>query len=262
MTAPVALALSPHLDDAAFSAGGMLARLASEGWRVMIATIFTQSVPDPSAFALACQLDKGLAADVDYMALRRGEDARACACLGAEPIWLPFREAPHRGYGTAAALFAGRHAGDDIVATLEPALRELLSDVQPVLLLAPQAVGGHVDHLALVDAVFAIERTMPTLWWRDYPYAIRKERNIEPFAAAFANCDTVDMPLDGALREARYDAALAYESQLGFQFGGADALRAKMGEQVAETFFMQGDMESLGETWRAWSRVSANARGV
>ena len=68
------LALSPHLDDAVFSAGATLFRAARRGWRVVVATIFTGNVAQPTGFALACQLDKGLAADVDYMALRRAED--------------------------------------------------------------------------------------------------------------------------------------------------------------------------------------------
>ncbi len=66
-----ALALSPHLDDAAFSAGGTLHALGRAGWRVVVATIFTRSMPEPQGFALRCQTDKGLAPDIDYMALRR-----------------------------------------------------------------------------------------------------------------------------------------------------------------------------------------------
>jgi hypothetical protein len=96
----IALALSPHLDDAAFSCGGTLARLAEAGWRVVVATLFTRSVPDPTGFALACQLDKGLGPEVDYMALRRAEDRDAMRALGAEARWLDLPEAPHRRYGS------------------------------------------------------------------------------------------------------------------------------------------------------------------
>ena len=206
-------------------------------------------MPHPSGFALACQLDKGLDAAVDYMALRREEDARACARLSAEPVWLPFREAPHRGYQSAAALFAGLHADDDIVAMLTPALGRLLARVQPGLLLAPQAVGGHVDHVAVVHALLSVERTVPTLWWRDYPYSIRDDRVVEPCAAALATFETMRMPLDPGLQEACRDAALAYVSQLGFQFGGADALRARMAERSHEDFHLQGTKETLGEAW-------------
>jgi hypothetical protein len=71
-------------------------------------TCLTQSVPDPTGFALACQTDKGLAPDVDCLALRRAEDEEAMALLGAtEVVHLPLPEAPHRGYGSAAELLAG-----------------------------------------------------------------------------------------------------------------------------------------------------------
>ena len=237
----VALALSPHLDDAVFSAGGTLARLAGEGWHVVVATIFTASVPAPGGFALACQLDKGLDASVDYMALRRDEDARACHVIGAEPVWLPFREAPHRGYGSAAALFAGSRADDAVADAIGPALRLLLDRWRPALVLAPQGVGGHVDHLALVHALRAIDPAAPTLWWRDYPYAIRPERSAEPLAVLFAAFDAVQAPLDETSRAAKCRAALAYASQVGFQFGGTEALRAKLSEQSHEAFRARGN---------------------
>jgi hypothetical protein len=68
---PTALALSPHLDDAAFSCGGLLHALGAAGWDVATVTVFTASVADPTGFALACQTDKGLGPEVDYMDLRR-----------------------------------------------------------------------------------------------------------------------------------------------------------------------------------------------
>ena len=69
-----ALFVAPHLDDVVFSCGGTLAALADQGWRTVMVTAFTQSIVPAEGFALACQLDKGLAPDVDYMALRRAED--------------------------------------------------------------------------------------------------------------------------------------------------------------------------------------------
>ena len=54
------LAVSPHLDDAVFSAGGTLAGHALDGDDVTVVTCFTGNVARPQGFALACQLDKGL----------------------------------------------------------------------------------------------------------------------------------------------------------------------------------------------------------
>lgn len=225
---PAALALSPHLDDAAFSCGGTLARLAGAGWRVVVATAFTGSVADPSGFALACQLDKGLGPEVDYMALRRDEDAAAMQALGAVPAWLPFREAPHRGYDGARALFAGVRDDDRIDEDLAPALSALLDAHRPALLLAPQAVGGHADHVQLLRAVDRVGPDAPVLWWRDFPYAVREASPREPFRERMAALPERDVALSPAEAEAKRRACLAYASQLGFQFGGAAALDRRL----------------------------------
>ncbi len=220
------LAFSPHLDDAVFSAGGTLARLAAVGAEVTVATVFTASVPDPQGFALACQLDKGLGPEVDYMALRRAEDAAACRAVGAAPRHLPFREAPHRGYGSAPELFAGVRADDDAAEAVAPALAALVDALRPDLVFAPQAVGAHVDHVQVVRALDALRLDRPILWWRDHPYVVRPGTPREPFGARFAEQALAEAPLDPAARAARTAGALAYASQLGFQFGGPEAARA------------------------------------
>jgi LmbE family N-acetylglucosaminyl deacetylase len=242
-----ALALSPHLDDAVFSCGGTLAVLAREGWRVVMATLFTRSVPDPQGFALACQLDKGLDPSVDYMALRRAEDIEAARRLGiASPLHEPLPEAPHRGYGSAAALFGPLRPDDDVADTLGGAIRSLIHDVQPDLVLAPQAIGGHVDHVQIVRAMPDLD--VPILWWRDYPYVTRGASPPEPFRDQMAALATWTVPLDGAARAAKENACLAYASQLGFQFGGAERLRDALRQgEGAEQFRGTQVLHSLAE---------------
>jgi len=166
---PSALLLSPHLDDVAFSCGGTARRLADAGWRTVLCTVFTRSVPDPRGFALACQLDKGLGPEVDYMALRRAEDADAARHLGAETLWLDLLEAPHRGYGSAPALFGPFVPEDEIQPELEAALEPLLVAGHD-LLFAPQAIGGHVDHRRVRDAVVKAGPAARTVWYRDAPF--------------------------------------------------------------------------------------------
>jgi LmbE family N-acetylglucosaminyl deacetylase len=212
------LAVSPHLDDAVFSAGATLARLADAGHEVTVLTCFTASVPDPTGFALACQTDKGLAPEVDYMALRRDEDRAATAVLGAAPVHLPLREAPHRGYDSAPALFAGVRPDDVVWQDVLEALRSYDAD----LWLAPQGLGSHVDHLQVVRAVAALGR--PTLWWRDAPYAL-KAPDAVPSSDLPTGLVEVALPED---RDRRGDACACYASQLGFQFGGEAGMRAAL----------------------------------
>ncbi|HZF77430.1 MAG TPA: PIG-L family deacetylase [Acetobacteraceae bacterium] len=210
-----ALALSPHLDDAAFSAGATLAGLAARGWEVTVLTAFTRSMPAPRGFALACQLDKGLPAEADYMAFRRAEDRAACAALGARP-----------------------NSADDTAAR---PLAALLAPLLPRfdLLLAPQAVGGHVDHVQAVRALDAVRpATMPVLWWEDFPYVARPHTHpARPHAARFAALPAAALPGDAA---AKLAACAAYATQLGFQFGGEDGLRRAL-DGAAERFRRDGD---------------------
>ncbi|WP_043834469.1 PIG-L deacetylase family protein [Muricoccus aerilatus] len=231
---PLALALSPHLDDAAFSAGGALARLAQEGWEVVVATIFTATVPHPSGFALACQTDKGLPPDADYMAIRRAEDREACAALRVRPLHLPLREAPHRGYTSAAALFATPRADDMAHLDAAETIERLLATLRPDLLLAPQAIGGHVDHVLTVRAIQMVDPGLPILWWRDFPYTTRADTPHRPFEAMLSRFPEAALPTDPA---AKHAACAAYATQLGYQFGGpaglARALAATGGEEMA-----------------------------
>ncbi|MEH1164026.1 PIG-L family deacetylase [Micromonospora sp. CPCC 205539] len=206
--------MSPHLDDAVFSVGGALAALSDAGWRVQVVTCFTATVADPSPFALSTQLDKGLPADADYMALRRAEDHAACAVLGAEPIHLPFPEAPHRGYRSAPELFAGVRTDDGIGAALRAALRQSVAAADVVL--APQALGGHTDHRIVAETV--ADLTDAALWWRDVPY-VRRAPHEEPWRIVPRGRDLA-FPI-GAQLARKIEAVRCYTTQLGFQFGGS-----------------------------------------
>ena len=222
-----ALAFSPHLDDAVFSCGGALAALSREGWRVVVATLFTRSVPAPQGFALACQLDKGLGPEVDYMALRRQEDTAAMRALHVgPPVHVALPEAPHRGYHSARALFEPPLASDVIRGALRAAATDLCAAYAPDLVLAPQAVGGHVDHVQVVLALEDITR--PILWWRDFPYAARTARPAEPFYEPMSRLPACVLSLDAEAQAAKETACAAYASQIGFQFGGRDGLRATL----------------------------------
>ncbi|MCI2239288.1 PIG-L family deacetylase [Paenibacillus sp. TRM 82003] len=226
------LAVSPHLDDAAFSAGALLAGLAAAGVDVLVVTVFTGSVPHPTGFALACQTDKGLAADVDYMALRRAEDDAALAALGVRGRHLPLLEAPHRGYTGAAALFGPVVAGDEgCPLAVEEAVGEVLDGElggEVDLLLGPQALGDHVDHRHVRDAVDALAHRRGLLLsrWADTPYVLR--------AGAHAPAGAPRRPWEGEL-EAKVAACAAYATQLGFQFDG-EAAMARALRGLPETF--------------------------
>ena len=230
---PTALFVSPHLDDAVFSAGGLAGLLADRGWTTILVTAFTRSVVPATGFALACQLDKGLAPEVDYMALRRAEDREAASRLGfGETLWLDLLEAPHRGYDSAPALFADVHEHDSVRIPLAAQLVGLAAEIRPDLVLAPQGLGNHVDHQQVILATIGCFRADKTAFYRDTPYAIR-EPDARPFGAIPATEPRI-IGIESAL-ERKIAAAQAYTSQLGFQFGGSVALaRALQGFALHE----------------------------
>jgi LmbE family N-acetylglucosaminyl deacetylase len=219
---PLALFLSPHLDDVVFSCGGLAATLATAGWDTVLATAFTRSVVPATGFALACQLDKGLSPDVDYMALRRAEDQVAAGLLGFGTVrYLNLLEAPHRGYDASAALFGDIHTSDTVFLDLAAQFMSLAAEFQPDLVLAPQGLGNHVDHQ---QVILAVGRSLPAdrvAFYRDTPYAIRA-----PDAVALTMVPpgvTSVIPI-GDVLDRKIAAAQAYASQIGFQFGGAAPL--------------------------------------
>jgi len=240
------LAVSPHLDDAVYSCGGTLARLAAGGATVTIATVFTRTATGGAG-----------AGGLDVMAVRRAEDRTATARLGADrAVHLDFPDAPYRGYGGPGALFRPRLRDDRIVADVADGLLELVGDLRPDLLLVPQGVGGHVDHLLVVDAVLRAladlggeGRPQPgaVAWWTDTPAAIpvglRAAAGGPPRTAGApdgadaapwvaAGFPEVAVPLDGALAR-KLAAAAAYATRLGPAFGGERAMRAVLGAFAA-----------------------------
>jgi LmbE family N-acetylglucosaminyl deacetylase len=172
------LAVSPHLDDAAFSAGATLATLIAHGHRVTLVTAFTASVPEPSEFALSWQARLQVPPGTDLMAMRRVQDMEAAAHLGIQRlVHLPFLEAPYRGYDSEAALTGPLLPGDDVAADVRAAL-DVLGSYD--LILAPLALGAHVDHRQLRLALGLAGRRGdpepaarfsrgPLALWRDTP---------------------------------------------------------------------------------------------
>ena len=217
--------LSPHLDDAAFSCGGYLAGL---GRPAHVVTTFTKSVANPRGFALRCQTDKGIGERVDYMALRRREDEAAMRALNCTFEHWDLPEAPHRGYESAKALFAGPLNEDrQIVDQLIAKIHHLFEQRRPTTVLYPYGAGDHVDHLQLIDAVQSLAPGFPEVdfvQYFDQPYTSK----FVDLAGAQAGRRR-DIRLTDRQRTAKEKACGAYASQLGFQFGGAERMMDVLG---------------------------------
>ena len=102
--------VSPHLDDAVLSLGATIAAAVQQGADV---TVLTVLCGDPFSQTPAGPWDRnsGFASEGEAARVRREEDRRACAILGAKPRWLPFADEQYDRHGdeqeiTAALRYA------------------------------------------------------------------------------------------------------------------------------------------------------------
>ncbi len=237
--------LSPHLDDAVLSCGGLIARQAQRGEPVAVVTVFAASPPlshplSPLARALHVRWQVSAPASSNFSdppAARRAEDLRALATLGpsvqAVHYTLPdciYRLHPATGqplYAGEQALFGSVHPDDPARADLRTA-PPLPSGA---VLYVPLGVGGHVDHRIVREAVAGWGLPEDSLrYYEDYPYAAQPGA----LEAALAEVGpvrplVVSLP-EGAL-EVKIRAAACYESQISTFWSGlaamAEALRAE-----------------------------------
>ena len=217
-------------------------RRAGRWWS---APLFTASVADPDRLRPRLpDSTRACRAEVDYMALRRAEDAEACA-----PPRAPARSGCPSAKRRTAATPIRRRAVRPRCARTTPRTRprrarwnRLLARPAPDLLLAPQAIGGHVDHVQRRARPAPAAATGPArAVVADFPYLARGAH--APSAtlrdARWPCCRS--SAADPAMRRRKRHACAAYATQLGFQFGGPRGSRAR---------------------WRRWGRWSASARRV
>ena len=180
-TSPSTVVLSPHLDDAVLSCGGLISSRARRGHDVLVVTVFAASPPRFDLTELASELQRRWGHAEDPVAVRRSEDKEALALLGARSLHLPFLDCVYRQdpasdavyYPDEEALFGDVHTEEaewhrDLAHTCLSAIPDL--DARQIL--APLAIGHHVDHIIVRRMACALlEDSSRVSFYEDYPYA-------------------------------------------------------------------------------------------
>ena len=248
--------LSPHLDDAAISCGGAIARFAAEGQPVLVVNVCSGSPPPGGPFSPFAELQHarwGLPAD-QAVALRRAEDAAALEILGADCLQLDLLDAIYRmptAYRDDATLFGPLAAADTLQAELRPLLHGLAARYPGAIFYAPLAVGFHVDHQAVHAAAADLTRAgVAVASYEDLPYACATgalARRLEALGGPELFVPAVT--LIGAQLGRKLAALEAYASQLGTLFGGS----AQMVEAIT-SYAQQVTGQQGGAGERIWMR--------
>lgn len=176
------IVLSPHLDDGIFSCAGRIAETVDAGGRAVVVTFLTGE-PDRS------EVPPALHRFCDYGA-RKEEDRRAAAVLGAEVRWLQFIERafrpPYRS-GLRALLRTFRTPEPEALdqrGAMQEVIVDLLATYPAAQVLAPLAVGNHVDHtelfVAAVDVLLS-QRAFDRLRFYEDAYALGRRMRRQHF---------------------------------------------------------------------------------
>ncbi len=207
--------LSPHLDDAALSAGGLIYEQTQAGIPV---EIWTFMCGDPhlneySPFAQMLHKAWGFADAEEAVRERRIEDTNAANILGAEPVHFDFLDCIYRHNKDGDWLYAEgvfgaiRSEDADLPARIAA---EISARLQPDDVLVCQlSVGSHVDHVLVRQAAELLGRQL--IYDIDMPYFLYKSNEFESKAAGMK--DSVQ-PVTAAGLERWLDAVVAYKSQL------------------------------------------------
>lgn len=229
------LVLSPHLDDAVLSVGGIMEQAAIAGMEVVAGTIFTADPPEtlsPFARELHELWDLG---DNPY-ALRRAEDVAAVASLRARHIHGGLPDAIYRNdasgnalYPSREAIFGGPAAKDGIQAALRDLIAGWMRDLKPSAILCPMAVGRHVDHLTTLAAFRQVEAETNLFLYEDLPYStgLFPVHAPDSVAAAIkrASWATLEPRTLAVGADNKIAAVRMYASQIADIFPGRDAER-------------------------------------
>jgi LmbE family N-acetylglucosaminyl deacetylase len=163
------LCLSPHLDDAILSCGAQLFEQRQCGRAVKVLNIFTATGAQayrsrPLGFRAQTLRDE-----------RQQEEQTAMGLLGLESQALdfldaPFRDPRYRAYHHLMGPLSPQE--DGLVATITARIRTLVSRWQPTLILAPLAVGLHVDHQITHAVGQRLAPDYPVAYYEDLPYSL------------------------------------------------------------------------------------------
>ena len=168
--------LSPHLDDASLSIGGLIAALR-RFVRVEVWTIFCSATFQGPYSEVAQWLHEssGGATGIRLSWLREKEDRGACRRLGASPRHLPWKDSPYRKTTDGKFMYNGRvqprwHSDDEkMLVSIASDFKKEFRDGDVIV--APLSVGNHVDH-QITRRVAEMVNPPTLLYYPDFPYVV------------------------------------------------------------------------------------------
>jgi len=228
--------LSPHLDDAVLSCGGLIRRQVISGAQVTVITVFAGQPLDHEISEYAASLHRLWGSGEETVPQRRREDRTALKWLGATARHLDYLDAIYRSDGNRFLYVSDQDLFDrphkleaKLIDDVAASIPRLLSPADSWLY-APLGVGNHVDHQLVARASMRLlQLTGRVIFYEDYPY-------VERPGALTTRLEGIGglgwRPQIEALAteciQAKIDAVSSYQSQLSSLFGGAEKVKTRV----------------------------------
>jgi LmbE family N-acetylglucosaminyl deacetylase len=221
--------LSPHLDDAVLSAGGLIYEQTHSGHEVEIWTFMCGFPPagESSAFAQSLHEEWGFSSAQEAVQLRRAENINAAKIVGAKAVHFDFLDCIYRRGKNGEWLYTESVFGPPLDAESDlPA--EIAGEIFPRLkpddmLVCQLGIGRHVDHVTIRKAAELLGR--PLVYDADMPYLLKNREELNPKTAGMK--EKVFTVSEAGLKSWQ-DAIAAYASQVDMLFKSPEEMREKM----------------------------------
>lgn len=189
--------VSPHLDDAIFSAGGLIFELAGKT-DVYVFTVFTEVISERTTLSAKNFLRLcGYKRAKDLFSARRTEDKNTLESMGVKSAHLGFEDAAWRKKIKAGKFrrilgkilpefvsiypFFKTGVVSGVISPHDEGLKEKIKEklvsetgekiAGNFVIFCPAGIGGHVDHLITREACEELYSNL--IFWSDYPYNIK-----------------------------------------------------------------------------------------
>lgn len=233
--------LSPHLDDALYSCGGLICQQRKAGEPVTVLNLCA-GIPDYDSISSFARSYHQRWGDLSNMVeARRAEDEQTLSALGVKAVYLDTLDSIYRtangqpAYPDLTALFSSPQPDDaaQLPQYWAQQALSLLPANQPARCYAPLAIGGHVDHYLARLAGLELAKSVPEVWfYEDFPHAedpitlekVKAELGLDRWRSRTMIIDV----------QAKINAMLGYGTQTQKIFGSEDGLKQRVKEFTAE----------------------------
>jgi LmbE family N-acetylglucosaminyl deacetylase len=229
--------ISPHLDDAILSCGGIIHSLNSSGHIVEIWTIFA-GLPENILFTnFAKSLhQRWNLADQNPIKYRREEDKNACKILGAKYKYFNYFDCIYRYMEDGQPLVTKEEdLFQDVIGNQLLLVKEIANSIfkklpENAILISPLAIGKHIDHQIVKMAL--ISKSIAKLrFYADYPYVVKESSKFDPtYKGDLQEESILLMKID---QEKWKLAVSAYQSQISTFWNGNIEMFQKIDDYVS-----------------------------